>query len=119
MAWSGLPFFLLPPPPHPTYKTSKAIKTYGWEAYAVHVSLEEFQKLDGVGKEIPLYLLTAENEKDKFSVLNDKWHRQVFDKYSNEINRYIKVKSGHHIHIEKPKEFLETLDDFLTQLDLK
>lgn len=117
-SWSGIPFFLLPPPPHPTYKTSKAIKTYGNEAYAEKISLEQFQKLDGVGEEMPLYLLRADNEKAEYNDLNAKWHQQIFNKYSNDINKHLSVKSGHHIHLEKPEVFLETLDEFLTKLEM-
>ncbi|MEM9362150.1 MAG: alpha/beta hydrolase [Bacteroidota bacterium] len=117
-SWSGIPFFLLPNPPHPTYKTSKAIKTYGNEAYAEKISLEQFKKLDGVGKEMPLYLLRADNGNVKYNDLNHKWHKQIFDTYSNDINKFLTVKSGHHIHLQKPEVFLKTLDEFLTKLEM-
>lgn len=118
MSWSGVPYYLLPEPPHPTYKTSKAIKTYGLENFAEKTSLEQFQKLDNLGKEIPLYLLRADNEKVTYNDLNEKWHKQVFEKYSNPINKNLSVKSGHHIHIEKPEVFLNTLDKFLNEVQL-
>ena len=119
MSWSGIPYYLLPNPPHPTYKTSKAIKTYGLEAYAEKISLEQFQKLDGIGEQVPLYLLSADNEKDEFNDLNIKWHKQIFDKYSNDINQFILIESGHHIHLEKPEIVLKSLEEFITKLNSK
>ena len=117
MSWSGIPYYLLPNPPHPTYKTSKAIKTYGMEAYAEKISLAQFQKLDEIAKDMPLYLLSADNKSDKFNELNTEWHKQIFDKYSNDINTFILIESGHHIYIEKPEIVLNSLDEFITKLN--
>lgn len=119
MSWSGIPYYLLGEPPHPIYKTSKSIKVYGLEAYAEKTSLEQFKKLDKLDDDTPLYLLRANKEKVAYNDLNKKWHQQVFEKYSNPINKNLSVDSGHHIHIEKPEIFLKTLDEFMAQLQLE
>ncbi|XLS28084.1 alpha/beta fold hydrolase [Flavobacteriaceae bacterium M23B6Z8] len=116
MSWSGIPFFLLPKPPHPIYKTSKAIETYGWEANAEKESLEQFEALDKTPSDLPLYLLKADNQRKKYNEMQIKWSKQIFAKYKNDINKYLLLESGHHIHIEKPKEVLGALDEFLTKL---
>ena len=116
MPWSGIPFFLLPKPPHPTYKTSKAIKTYGLEAYAEPISLEEFSALDNTLDATPLYLLKADKKGSKFNEQQHTWSKAIFDKYSNETNKFLVIESGHHIHIDKPEFVLNALDDFMSKI---
>jgi pimeloyl-ACP methyl ester carboxylesterase len=116
LSWSGIPFFLLPNPPHPTYKTSKAIQTYGQEAYAEDISLKEFAKLDKDVSNLPLYLLTADKIGTQYNDIQKRWNREIFVKYSNEINEHKIVESGHHIHIEKTELVVEALDEFLNEL---
>jgi pimeloyl-ACP methyl ester carboxylesterase len=116
LSWSGIPYFLLPNPPHPIYKTSKAIKTYGQEAYAEDISLKEFAKLDKEVSNLPIYLLTADKVGTKYNDIQKKWHREIFVKYSNEINEHIVVESGHHIHIDKPDLVIKAIDDFIDEL---
>ncbi|TCK64049.1 pimeloyl-ACP methyl ester carboxylesterase [Winogradskyella wandonensis] len=116
MSWSGIPFYLLPKPPHPTYKTSKAIKTYGLEANAENISLEQFAKFNNRGNELPLYLLKSDNKKAKLNEIQNKWSKAVFDKYNNEKNKYYLIESGHHIHIDKPEKVLNALDEFVSKL---
>ncbi len=117
MSWSGIPYYLLPSPPHPTYKTSKAIKTYGLEASVEDISLEQFAKFDNKGAETPLYLLKSDNKRAKLNEVQNKWSKAVFDKYENKKNKYILIESGHHIHIEKPKKVLNALDEFISILN--
>ncbi|NHF60110.1 alpha/beta hydrolase [Flavobacteriaceae bacterium TP-CH-4] len=116
MSWSGIPYYLLPQPPHPTYKTSKAIKTYGSEANVEDISLEQFSKFDNEGGALPLYLLKADNKKAKLNEVQNKWSKAVFNKYNNGKNKYIRLESGHHIHIEKPEKVLDALDEFVSKL---
>ena len=116
MAWSGIPFFMLPKPPHPIYKTSKAIKTYGLEGNSEDISLEQFAKLEKKGPEMPLYLLKADRPKAKFNDKQKRWSEEIYNKYSNPKNRYILIESGHHIHIQKPQVVLEALDEFTAKL---
>ena len=116
MSWSGIPFYLLPKPPHPTYKTSKAIKTYGLEANVENISLEQFAKFNNIGNELPLYLLKSDNKKAKLNEIQNKWSKAVFDKYNNEKNKYYLIESGHHIHIDKPEKVLNALDEFVSKL---
>lgn len=116
MSWSGIPYYLLPKPPHPTYKTSKAIKTYGLEANVENISLEQFAKFNNIGNELPLYLLKSDNKKAKLNEIQNKWSKAVFDKYNNEKNKYYLIESGHHIHIDKPEKVLNALDEFVSKL---
>ena len=55
----------------------------------------------------------------KYICINIKWHKQIFDKYSNDINQFILIESGHHIHLEKPEIVLKSLDEFITKLNSK
>jgi pimeloyl-ACP methyl ester carboxylesterase len=116
LSWSGIPYFLLPNPPHPIYKTSKAIKTYGQEAHAEDISLHEFAKLDIEVSNLPIYLLTAYKVGTKYSDIQKKLHSKIFAKYSNKINKHIVIESSHHIHIEKPEYVIESLDEFVNNL---
>jgi len=116
LSWSGIPYFLLPNPPHPIYKTSKAIKTYGQEAHAENISLHEFAKLDIEVSNLPIYLLTAHKVGTKYSDIQKKLHSKIFAKYSNKINKHIVIESSHHIHIEKPEYVIESLDEFVNKL---
>lgn len=116
LSWSGIPFYLLPNPPHPTYKTSKAIKTYGQEAFAEDISLQEFAKVDKGVSNLPIYLLTSNEPGKKFNEIQKKWHGEIFAKYSNDINRHLIIGSGHHIHIEKPNMVVDKLDEFISKL---
>ncbi len=119
LSWSGIPFILLPLPPHPIYKTSRAIKTYGQEAFAEQISLQEFDVLDNGVSALPIYLLTADNVGSKYNDIKKQWHSQVFAKYSNDINRHVFIESGHHIHIEKSESVIALLDEFVDQLRAK
>lgn len=116
LSWSGIPYVLLPDPPHPLYKTSKAIATYGEEAYAEDISLAEFGKLDKEVSDLPIYILTAAKTGARHSDLPLKWHRAIFAKYSNAINKHLVVESGHHIHRDKPDLVMESLNEFVNQL---
>jgi pimeloyl-ACP methyl ester carboxylesterase len=116
LSWSGIPFFLLPKPPHPIYKTSKAIRTYGEEAFAEDVSLREFAKLDHGVSELPIYLLTADKVGSKYNDIQKRWHSEIFEKYTNDINKHVVVESGHHIHIENPHIVIEAFDEFINKL---
>lgn len=117
LSWSGIPHFLLPDPPHPIYKTSKAIKTFGNEAFAEDISLEQFKALDTYKSHLPLYILTANKPNNENNDLFKKWNDEIAEKYSHEINKHIILESGHHIHIEKPDLVLKELDEFLNRLD--
>lgn len=119
LSWSGIPYFLLPNPPHPTYKTSTAIKTYGQEAVAETISLQEFAKLDKGISDLPMYLVTADKTGSKYNDIQKEWHRQIFKKYVNEVNRHVLIKSSHHIHIEQPELIIQALDEFLIKLKSK
>ena len=116
MAWSGIPFYLLPNPPHPIYKTSKAIKTFGLEAFAEDTSLSQFAKVDIEKSQLPFYILTAEKPKNKNNALTQKWNQEISEKYTHEINKHVIIKSGHHIHIERPQAVLEELDELINRL---
>lgn len=116
LSWSGIPYFLLPNPPHPTYKTSKAIKTFGEEAFAENISLQEFAKFDKEVSNLPIYLMTANKIGTKYNDIQKKWHKEILAKYSNNINEHIIIESSHHIHIDKPKIVIETVDEFLLKL---
>ena len=118
MSWSGIPYFLLPNPPHPMYKTSKAIKTFGNEAHSEDVSLEQFNKLDKRNSDLPFYILTAHKPKGTNNELSQKWNQQISEKYAHEINKPVIVNSGHHIHIEKPEFVLQELDEFIARIHL-
>jgi pimeloyl-ACP methyl ester carboxylesterase len=114
--WSGIPYFLLPNPPHPGYKTSKAIKAFGNEAFAEDISLEQFKSLDTQKLRIPLYILTADKPNNKNNSLFQKWNQAIVEKYTHEINKHVVLESGHHIHIEQPGFVLKELDEFLSRL---
>jgi pimeloyl-ACP methyl ester carboxylesterase len=116
LSWSGIPYFLLPNPPHPTYKTAKAIKTYGQEAYSEDISLNQFAKLDKEVSDLPIYLLTADKVGTRYNDIQKKWHREIVAKYSNDINEHVIIKSGHHIHIDQPEFVIQKLDEFLNKL---
>lgn len=116
MSWSGIPFFLLPDPPHPIYKTSKAIKTYGQEAASEDISLQEFARLDNGVSDVPVYLLTADKVGTTYNDIQKRWHREIFAKYSNDINKHVVIESGHHIHIQKPEIVVELLDEFVSKI---
>ncbi|MDX1472305.1 MAG: alpha/beta hydrolase, partial [Flavobacteriaceae bacterium] len=116
LPWTGLPYFMLPNPPHPTYKTTKAIKTFGEEVYSEDISLEQFAKLDSVGSDMPIYLLTADKPNNQYNELQKKWHKKILDKYSNDTNKHIIIESGHHIHFEHPEKVVEEIDNFLRDI---
>ncbi|WP_353777877.1 alpha/beta fold hydrolase [Winogradskyella sp. 3972H.M.0a.05] len=117
MSWSGIPFALLPDPPHPTYKTSKAIKTYGYEAFAEDISLKQFAELDEKKSELPLYIITADKPNNKHNELFQKWNQEISEKYTHEISKHLIIESGHHIHVEKPEVILDELDEFISRLN--
>lgn len=117
LSWSGIPYFLLPNPPHPAYKTSKALKTFGQEAFAEDISIREFAELDKSISSIPIYLLTADKLGTMYNDIQKNWHAQIFAKYSNEINSHLIIESGHHIHIENPEFVIKTLDEFMKKLE--
>jgi pimeloyl-ACP methyl ester carboxylesterase len=116
LSWSGIPYFILPNPPHPTYKTTKAIKTFGNEAFAEDISLQQFKVLDKQKSYIPLYILTANKPNNKNNELFQKWNQVIFEKYNHEIKKHLILESGHHIHIEQPEIVLKELDEFLNRL---
>lgn len=116
LSWSGIPYLLLPNPPHPTYKTSKGIKTYGNEAFAEDISLQQFKALDKQKSNLPLYILTANKPNNENNDLFQKWNQEISEKYTHEINKHLILESGHHIHIEQPERVLKELDEFLNRL---
>ena len=116
MSWSGIPFILLPEPPHPVYKTSLAIRTFGEEAHSERVSLDQFRQIEGENRDLPFYILTADQPENPYRDLYRKWDRQISESYTNDINKHIVVASGHHIHIDRPDIVLEQLDDFLRRI---
>lgn len=116
MSWSSIPYYLLPDPPHPVYKTSKAIKTFGEEAFAEDISLDQFKAFDKRNPGLPIYILTADNPRSANNQLVQKWNQQILEKYTHVINKHVIVKSGHHIHIEKPDFVLQKLDEFLGRI---
>ena len=116
MSWSGIPFFLLPNPPHPTYKTSKAIKTFGHEAFAEDISLKQFNQLDKEKTQLPFYILTADKPNKEYNELYKKWNQEICEKYTHEINKHVIIESGHHIHIDKPEVVLEELNELISRL---
>jgi len=115
LSWSGIPFSLLPDPPHPIYKTSVSLKTFGYEAFSENVSLGEFKQLS-TASDIPVYLLTAKNTNPEYFEKLKKWHQEIVDKYTNDLNKHVVIESGHHIHIEQTQSTMEELDEFLTKL---
>ena len=117
MAWSGLPYALLPEPPHPMYKSTKAIRTYGNEAYTEDLSIDQFKKLNNNSK-LPVYLITANNSSPENNKLFEKWNAEILAKYDHPVNKHIIVDSGHHVHIEKPEIVLQALDEFISKLSL-
>ena len=116
LSWSGIPYFILPNPPHPIYKTSKSIKAYGQEAIAEDVSLKEFAKLDTTISNLPVYLLSSDEPDSPYNEKNIEWHGQIIAKYSNKINRHIRVACGHHIHIEESDLVVNLLDEYVSRL---
>ena len=118
LSWSGIPYYILPNPPHPIYKTSKSIKTYGQEAFAEDISLTEFAKLDTGISNLPIYLLSSDQPSSPYNDRNIEWHGEIVAKYSNELNSHIKIECGHHIHIEETELVLELLDEYVDKLTL-
>ena len=59
LAWSGIPFNLLPKPPHPSYKTSKSIKAYGREIAAIDESITIFKSAEVDLSQLPIYIISA------------------------------------------------------------
>lgn len=115
MAWSGLPYSILPKPPHPIYKTSKAIRTYGNESYPEELSINEFKKIN-TNTNLPVYLISANNSSPKKNELFKKWNEEILSKYSDTINKHIVVDGSHHIHIQKPELVLSELTEFISRI---
>ena len=116
MAWSGLPYSILPKPPHPIYKTSKAIRTYGNEAYPEEISIKQFKEVDN-NSDLPIYLISADNSSPKENEMFRKWNEEILSTYNNTINKHIVIKSGHHVHIEKPDLILSELTEFVSNIN--
>ncbi|MBX2971377.1 MAG: alpha/beta hydrolase [Cyclobacteriaceae bacterium] len=116
-SWSGIPYLLLPDPPHPTYKTSKALRAFGQEAFAENISLQEFAAIRKDTMHLPVYVLTAEKSNPTYVALFKKWNQQILDTYSHEINKHILVDSKHHIHVEQPSRVLLELDQFISGIE--
>jgi len=116
-SWSGIPFLLLPDPPHPTYKTSKALRTFGNEAFAESISLKQFSEVRRDSMHLPVYLLTAEKSNPTYVALFKKWNQKILDTYTHEINKHILVDSKHHIHVEQPSTVLIELDEFVRRIE--
>ncbi|WP_435579037.1 alpha/beta fold hydrolase [Gilvibacter sp.] len=112
LSWSSIPYYSLPQPPHPIYKTAKCIRTYGLEAYSEEQSLDEFANLDHGQSTLPIYLISAQKQDNPYAAMNLRWHKMIMEKYKNPINKHLIVQSGHHVHIENPQYVLDYLDEF-------
>lgn len=116
MSWSGLPYFLLPSPPHPLYKCSRGIRTYGNEAYPEELSIEEFKAMDN-NSHLPVYIITANNSGPEKNELFLKWNKEILAKYTHPVNKHMVVESGHHVHIAEPDLVLSELAEFISHIN--
>ena len=113
MAWSGLPYALLPHPPHPMYKSSKAIRTYGLESYSEALSIDQFEKLK-TNSDVPIYIISANNSNPDHNKLFREWNDEILSRYSHPLNKHIIVEGGHHVHIEQPELILSELTQLVS-----
>ena len=116
LSWSGIPFYLLPSPPHPNYKTSRSIKTYGREIDAIDVSIEQFKASNMDLSALPIYIISAtansgENE-EKFMG----YMQELIQHSSSEIKKHVIYEKPHHIHVTDPELVLSELREFTNRL---
>ncbi len=88
-SWSGIPFYLLPNPPHPTYKTAKSIKTYGREISAIDESIIQFKSEKPSISQFPIYIISATAKDGKYKEENLNLMNELIEHSESDIKKHI------------------------------
>ncbi|MEW7290630.1 alpha/beta fold hydrolase [Aquimarina sp. 2304DJ70-9] len=118
LSWSGIPYFMLPEPPHPTYKTTKCIKTYGEENRAIDASIEQFKKASINLSDLPIYIVSASKNDGEFKDRSLALYQELIDHSNHPIKKLVDFEnSPHHIHVADPNIVLKELNEFMTKIE--
>ncbi len=119
MAWSGIPFYLLPNPPHPNYKTSISIKTYGREISAIDDSINQFRSEKPNLAQFPIYIISATAKDGQYKEENLNLMNELIEQSESEIKKHIIEDKPHHIHLTDPEIVLTELREFSSRIFYK
>ncbi len=111
---TGIPFFIMPKFLHPINKTSKNIKTYGFETDAIETSFKEIQKTNMDVSHLPIYIIYANDSSKGASHKNllQEW----IDHSNSNIKKMVEYQKPHYIHITNPDIVINDLQKFVNAL---
>jgi len=119
LAWSGIPYALLPEPPHPIYKTAQSISTYGQEMAAVEESAEQFFQADMDLSHLPIYILSVSKEDTLFQRQASGYYQELIDASAHEVKKWIAYEGKpHHLHRSDPAIVAAEIREFVARLQL-
>ncbi|GAA4278374.1 hypothetical protein GCM10022259_30990 [Aquimarina mytili] len=118
LSWSGIPYFMLPNPPHPTYKITKCIKTFGEETEAIDASIEQFKSANIDLSHLPIYIISASKNDGEVRQKYLDLYQELIDHSNHPVKKLVDYKnSPHHIHITNPDIVLKELSEFVSKIE--
>ncbi|MCL6293478.1 alpha/beta fold hydrolase [Jejuia spongiicola] len=116
LSWSGIPYYLLPEPPHPTYKTSKSIKAYGKERAAIAESINLFKSANVNLSSLPIYILSATATDGDYKERSLALMKELINHSKSNIKEHKVYDKPHHIHVTDPKIVIADLKEFTNRI---
>lgn len=116
LSWSGIPYFMLPNPPHPTYKTSKSIRAYGREMDAIEESIEQFKSSNVDLSELPVYIISATAPDGDQKNRNLRLMEELIVHSNSDIKKHLIYDKPHHIHLTDPEIVIAGLREFTNKI---
>lgn len=116
LSWSGIPYYMLPNPPHPLYKTSKSIKAFGTEIVAIDTSIEQFKNGNVDNSALPIYIISATSQDGDFKNRNLAFMEELISHSNSEIKKHVIYDKPHQIHLTDPEIVIAGLREFTNNL---
>lgn len=114
---TGIPFLIMPKFLHPINKTSKNIKTYGFETDGIDASFSELRQAKKDLSQLPMYIIYA-NDKTTDTSRRDLL-QELVDNSKSGIKKLIEYKKPHYIHVSDPNIVLNDLRTFINKIEAK
>ena len=116
LAWSGIPYYLLPNPPHPTYKTSKSIRAYAEEYYAIDASIAIFKNAAVDHSDIPIHIISATSQDADLAQSDLHFMQLLMEHTKSPIKSHVVFNKPHHIHVTDPQIVIEEFRTFYNRI---
>lgn len=113
LSWSGLPYFGLSRRIDSTYKTSKSIRTYGYEYKSIPLSIKEFRLANMDISHLPICIVSAKSDSESTERVNKQLYKELIDHSVNPIRKLIEHNASHNIHLSNSKLVIQDFKDFL------